>query len=60
MYGYYKFLNVLKKIIGELYDFLSSKDVIQFIHTCLLYFLVFVTHLSLPAPSGTYSEDRYF
>lgn len=57
MYGYYNFLNVLKNIIGELCDFLSSKDISLYIHTCMLYFLVFVTSRSY---SGTYSEDRYF
>lgn len=37
MYGYYNFLNVLKNIIGELCDFLSSKDIIKFIHSTYMY-----------------------
>lgn len=47
MYGYYNFLNVLKNIIGELCDFLSSKDIIKFIHTYMYVVFSSICHFQI-------------
>lgn len=47
MAAYYNFLNVLKNIIGELCDFLSSKDIIKFIHTYMYVVFSSICHFQI-------------